>query len=316
MTDTIDTGGSTRLSSRACGHSHCERHATCIGAGPFREYHGPLEQIRPDEETSEREGRLAAAERKATDQTAFATYALSLQQKERRRAESLATTNQRLRDAHRVLEQELATAREEAVAARIRAHQLDYQAVALRERYVNELRQFHQEAAEQARALRAEVTIARREIDDLRVVLLEVREQAHAASERTRVAGEPPWTMDEPAWTAHEPGWTADEPPRVTRARVTRTRVPRTQVPRTWIPRTWIPQARIARVRVPVARGRSGMAASPRGRHRKSAPRHRARGRGLWPVSRPAGLSWMRTRPAGVLDAMLTSIMTWLARIR
>ncbi|GAA3007016.1 hypothetical protein [Streptosporangium longisporum] len=299
MTDTIDTSGSTRLSSRACGHSHCERHATCIGTGPFREYHGPPEQIRPDEETSEREGRLAAAERKATDQTAFATYALSLQQKERRRAESLATTNQRLRDTHRVLEQELATSREEAVAARIRAHQLDYQAVALRERYVSELRQFHQEATEQARALRAELTIARREIDDLRVALLEVREQTRAASGRTGVADEPAWTMDEPAWTVNEP-------PRVTKERATRKRVTKERFPGT----------RIARTRVPVARGRSGVAASPRGRHRKSAPRHRARGRGLWPVSRPAGLSWMRTRPAGVLDAMLTSIVIWLARIR
>ncbi|MEU4832262.1 hypothetical protein [Streptosporangium sp. NPDC023615] len=353
MTETIGTTGSTKLSSRACGHSHCESHIVGVGAGPLREYCEPLDQTRYDGETRDggttgtrpavrspdpgetvgtaavrdgvrsveasrsaewpvhdaedeerrqvighertrhentghentgghdntgrantgHESLLAAAQRKAADQTALATHALSLQQREWRRAEALAVNNKRLQDTCQALQRELTAAREETTAARIRTCRLDYRLTTLREQYVMELRQLHQETTEQVRILRAELTTAGKEIDGLRVALSRVREQTRIMGGRVPVADEP--------------------------AHVVRAHVP------------------VAREQLPVTPGRPGSATSPaRGRHRRRAPSHRANRRGLWPGARPDGLSWMGTRPSGILSPTLTAIVTWLIRLR
>ncbi|MGC5010729.1 hypothetical protein ACLQ2R_08200 [Streptosporangium sp. DT93] len=331
MTDTIGTNGSTRLSSRACGHSHGECHVACAGTVPLREYCGPPDQIRPGGETGESgttdvhravrspdlgetptvtvvphepvhreitdpENLLAAAERKAADQTALATRALSLQQKEWRRAEALAANNQRLQDAYQALRRELDTAREETTAERIRTCRLDYQLSTLREQYVVELRRLHEEAAEQVRTLRAELTAAGKEVSGLRAALSGIRDQAGFTNRQARTTDDRTRIADEPARGVRERAWDVRE----------RTRRAHERAPH-------------AREQVPFARDRSGPATSPgAGRHRRRAPSHRSNGRGLWsgPRSRSSGLSWMRSRPTGISCPGLASIVAWLIRLR
>ncbi|MDP9850257.1 hypothetical protein [Streptosporangium lutulentum] len=121
----------------------------------------------------EHEGRRAAAEQKAADQTAAAAHALSLQQKEFERAEALAKSNRELEKTHRA---ELAQVREEAAG----------QLAAVRAEHADELRRVRQEAADQVAAeqmraeqVRAELATVREQADALQADLADFR-QAHA----------------------------------------------------------------------------------------------------------------------------------------
>ncbi|MEV6868088.1 hypothetical protein AB0M44_44800 [Streptosporangium subroseum] len=108
----------------------------------------------------EHEGRRTAAEQKAADQTAAATHALALQQKEFERAETLAKSNRELEKTHRA---ELAQVREDAAG----------QLAAARIEHADELRRIRQEAADQ-------VTAEQVRAEQVSVELATVREQAEA----------------------------------------------------------------------------------------------------------------------------------------